>query len=379
MNVDYEILRCLSWGILWLIVIIFSLSGGYNLGVSILFPFLAKTDEERQTLLKSLGVTWNGHQLWFITIGLVLFTAWPMVYMVLFSGMYAILSLACLALFIRPFIVYYRNKLLSEKKRFYCDKALFLTGFIPIFALGIAIGNLLKGVPFHLDSDMRIIYYGDFWSLLNPFTFLTMITTLGIFMLYGAVYIQLKTDGEMAGRAKEKVQLGAIITVIGFVLTGLWVMRLEGYHIESETLFNGVSNPLAKFVKRGEGLWMDNYEHIPALAVIPIMALISCGLTVGLSIQNKLKLAFISSGVTLVFMIVTMALSMFPFMLPSNMSLNSSLSLWDASSSYKTLSITFWVTLLFLPVAVIYTRWVSKLLRLNLKQDLSKVSSQPLL
>ena len=106
--------------------------------------------------------------------------------------------------------------------------------------------------------------------LFNPFALLTAITALGLLAMHGAVYLQLRTEDEIAERAKEKVFTAAIVTLIGFILTGLWVMRLEGYHVTSEILHGGVSNPLAKFVKRGEELWSDNYEHIPALIAIPV-------------------------------------------------------------------------------------------------------------
>ncbi len=362
MSFDYEMMRCITWGLLWLLIIHFSLTGGYYLGVSILFPFLAETDEERYFLIKSLGNTWNGHQIGFIAMMILLFSAWSIAYSVLFTAFNYLLFLTIILLLLRPFLFYYRNKFIAEKWLYLWDKALFLSGFIPVFIFGLAIGNLLKGIPFHLDSDMRIIYYGDFWGLLNPFALLTAITTLGLFSFYGASYIQLKTEREVTLCVKGKLQLAAIITILGFILTGLWVMRLEGYHIESEILANGVSNPLAKFVKRGEGLWLDNYEHIPALMAIPILALISCGLTVWLSTHyNKLKLAFICSEITIVCMISTVALSMFPFMLPSNMSLNSSLSLWDSSSSYHALQFILLMMAISLPIILISTRWFLKL------------------
>lgn len=361
MNLDYESLRCIAWVFLWLLIINFSITGGHDLGTAILLPFLAKTDKERSQLINLSGFTWNSHQIWFIFIGIVLFSAWPIVYAVLFSSMSYVLFFSIMAVLLRPFAVNYRHKLSSEKSRCYWDKGLFLSGFIPLFIFGLTLGNLLKGIAFHLDSDMRIIYYGDFWGWLNPFALLIAITTLGLFTLYGAVYVQLKTETDIAIRAQEKVQLGAIIVLIGFILTGLWVMRLEGYHINSEILQNGFSNPLTKFVKRGEGLWLDNYEHIPALAAIPIVALISCGLTIWLSAQNRPKLAIISSKITIVGMISTVALSMFPFILPSTMSLNSSLTLWDSSSSYNTLQIMLWGTIIFLPLMCVYVRWIFKL------------------
>jgi cytochrome d ubiquinol oxidase subunit II len=360
MSLDYESLRCIAWGLLWLMIIHFALTGGYDLGVAILLPFLAPTDKERSQLIQTLGLTNNGYQIGFIFIGLMLFSVWPMVYTVLLSGLSYLLLLSVIALLLRPFAVYYRAFLLQESSRIYWDKSLWISGFLPLFMLGLTLGNLLKGMPFHLDSDMRLLYYSNFWGLLNPFALLTAITTLGLFVMGGAIYLQCHTHGEIALRAQKKVILAAIITAIGFILAGLWLMRLEGYHIDSGSLPNGESNPLAKFVKRGEGLWLDNYEHIPALIAVPSIALISCIVTVYLSI-NKLNGIMISHAICIISMLSTVALSLFPFMLPSTLSLNSSLTLWDSSASYQTLQITLWIMWLFLPLSWLYLRWVIKL------------------
>ena len=360
---DYETLRCIWWVFLWLLVVNFAITGGYDLGVGMLLPFLGKNDNERRVIINAIAPTWEGNQVWFITAGGALFAAWPTVYAVMFSGFYFALFLTLIALWLRPLGFDYRSKLSSEKWRYNWDKALFIAGFIPTFVFGVAIGNLLKGVPFHLNSDMRIVYYGDLWGLLNPFALLTGVTGVALLLMHGAVYLQLKTNAEIAERAKSKILPATIVTLIGFALAGLWVMRLEGYHITSDIIHDGASNPLAKFVKRGEGLWLDNYEHIPALATIPVLAFICAGLTVWLSKQNKAGLAFISSSATVLFMISTVALSMFPFLIPSNMSLNSSLTIWDASSSHKTLHIMFWAAVIFLPIIVAYSSWVFKVLR----------------
>ena len=360
---DYETLRCIWWALLWILIINFAITGGYDLGVGMLLPFLGKTDNERRVIINSIGATWEGNQVWFVTAGGALFAAWSTAYAVLFSGFYFAFFLTLVALMLRPLGFDYRSKLPSEKWRYNWDKALFIGGFVPTLIFGVALGNLLKGIPFHLDSDMRIIYYGTFSELLNPFSLLVGITALGVLVMHGAVYLQLKTDADIAQRAKEKVFTAAIVALVGFALSGLWVMRLEGYHITSEILYDGASNPLAKFVKRGEELWLDNYGHIPALIAIPVLVFICGGLTVWLSKQDKAKWAFISSAATITFMISTVALSMFPFLIPSNMSLNSSLTVWDSSASHKTLQIMFWATAIFLPIILLYTRWVFKVLR----------------
>ncbi len=360
---DYETLRCIWWVFLWLLIVNFAITGGFDLGVGILLPFLGKNDDERRVIINAIAPSWEGNQVWFITAGGALFAAWPTAYAVMFSGFYFALFLTLLALILRPLGFDYRSKLPSEKWRYNWDKALFLGGFVPALVFGVAIGNLLKGVPFHLDSDMRVIYYGDLWGLLNPFALLVGISGVALLVMHGAVYLQIKTEGEIAARAKAKILPAVIVTLIRFALAGLWVMRLEGYHITSDIIHDGASNPLAKFVKRAEGLWLDNYEHIPALAAIPALAFICGGLTVWLSKQDRAGLAFISSSVTILCMISTAALSMFPFLIPSNMSLNSSLTVWDASSSHATLHIMFWATVIFLPIVVVYSSWVFRVLR----------------
>jgi cytochrome d ubiquinol oxidase subunit II len=206
-------------------------------------------------------------------------------------------------------------------------------------------------------------YLGDFFGLLNLFALIAGVVSLFMLVMHGAVFLQMKTVGEIQQRAKKAVVIATSIALGAFALAGLWVTRLEGYHVTSKILPGGVSNPLAKFVKRSEGLWLDNYEHLPALWAIPILAFVAGGLTIWLSKQDKAGWAFVSSSVTVACIILTAGISMFPFLIPSNISLNSSLTIWDASSSHRTLHIMFWATVLFLPIVLAYTRWVFSVMR----------------
>jgi len=239
----------------------------------------------------------------------------------------------------------------------------------------VAFGNLLKGIPFHLESDMRMSYLGDFWGLLNLFSLIAGLVSLFMLVMHGAVFLQLKTEGAIQERAKKAVVLATSVTLAAFALAGLWITRLEGYHVTSVINENGVSNPLAKFVKRGEGLWLDNYQHIPALWAIPVLVFVAGGLTIWLSKKDQPGWAFISSATAIAGIILTAAVSMFPFLIPSNISLNSSLTIWDASSSQRTLQIMFWATVIFLPSVLLYTRWVFKVLRG--KVTVQQIQQQP--
>ncbi len=359
---DYETLRYIWWLFLGVLLIGFAVTGGFDLGTAILLPFLGKTDTERRVIINSIGATWEGNQVWFVTAGGALFAAWPMAYSVAFSGFYFALLLTLFALMMRPLGFDYRSKLPSERWRSNWDKALFVGGFVPALIFGVAFGNLLQGVPFHFNNDMRIFYDGSFWGLLNPFALLSGLLSVAMLTLHGAAYLQIKTEGDIQQRCQKTVMLFALLTMIIFALAGVWIANIDGYAITSAVLPNAPSNPLNKMVEKTAGLWMMNYHHNPLLIFIPSLGFIGGLLTIMLSKQQHLKSAFISSGLTITAIILTAGVSMFPFLIPSSINMNHSLTVWDASSSHTTLAIMFWVTVVFLPIIIIYTSWVFRVL-----------------
>lgn len=363
MTLDYETLRFIWWLFLGALLIGFAITGGFDLGVGMLLPFLGQTDDERRVIINSIGPTWEGNQVWLVTGGGALFAAWPMAYAVSFSGLYLALLLTLSALFLRPMGFDYRSKLPSLTWRFNWDKALFLGGLVPALIFGVAFGNLLQGLPFNLDGDMRISYYGDLAGLLNPFALLAGVISLSMMVMHGAVYLQMRTVDAIYLRCKKIVPIFAVITLIAFAAAGFWVAQLNGYHITSEILADGPSNPLLKVVEKAPGLWFDNYEHYPVLWIVPATAFFTGLATLILAQVDRPGLAFILSAITLTSIILTAGVSMFPFIIPSSIAVNSSLTVWDSSSSLLTLKIMFWVTVFFLPIVVLYTSWVFKVLR----------------
>lgn len=359
---DYETLRGIWWLFLGVLLIGFAVTGGFDLGTAILLPFLGKTDTERRVIINSIGATWEGNQVWFVTAGGALFAAWPTAYSVAFSGFYFALLLTLFALMLRPLGFDYRSKLPNEKWRGNWDKALFVGGFIPALIFGVAFGNLLQGVPFHLDNDMRIFYDGSFWGLLNPFALLSGLLSVVMLTLHGATYLQVKTEGDIQQRCQKAVLILAIVTLVIFALAGFWITHIEGYKITSTILHDAPSNPLNKVVEKSAGLWLANYQQQPLLIVIPSLGFMMGVLTIILSKQQYLKSAFISSGLTITAIILTAGVSMFPFLIPASQSINHSLTVWDASSSHTTLTIMFWVTVVFLPIIIVYTTWVFRVL-----------------
>ncbi len=363
MMFDYETLRLIWWALLGALLIGFAITGGFDLGVAILLPFLGKNDTERRVIINSIGATWEGNQVWFVTAGGALFAAWPMAYSVAFSGFYFALLLTLFALFMRPIGFDYRSKLPSQRWRSNWDRALFVGGFVPALIFGVAFGNLLQGVPFYFAEDMRIFYTGTFWALLNPFALLAGLISVSMLIMHGAVYLQLRTVDDINQRCKSMVSVFAILTLVLFAIAGVWVANIDGYQITSEVLPNAPSNPLTKLVAKGLGLWLANYANYPMLWAIPSLAFIAGTTTIVLSKVERPGLAFISSSLTLAAVILTAGVSMFPFLMPSSSVINSSLTVWDASSSMTTLKIMFWVTVVFLPIVIFYTSWVFRVLR----------------
>ncbi len=286
-----------------------------------------------------------------------------MAYAVAFSGFYFALLLTLFALFLRPIGFDYRSKLPSQRWRNNWDMALFVGGLVPALIFGVAFGNLLSGVPFHFDHEMRIFYTGSFWALLNPFSLLAGVVSLSMLTAHGAVYLQLKSEGSINQRCKKIVPLLTGITLFAFGFAGIWVANLDGYHIASVIQPNAPSDPLSKQVTQAPGLWLENYRHYPILWLVPSLAFITGMTTIALSKLDRPGLAFISSSLTLASIILTAGIAMFPFLLPSSSALSSSLTVWDASASHATLSIILWVTVIFLPIVLAYTSWVFRVLR----------------
>ena len=358
MTFDLEALRLIWWALLGVLMLGWVLCEGLTLGVVMLLPLLDIGAEERPQLLKIIAPSSLGNLAWLVVLVTVLFAAWPIVYAISMSSFYLLLWLVLLALLIRPLALYFLDACDDVQWQRYGHKLLVASGLVPGALFGLLIGNLLKGIPFHLDSDMRILFLGDFAGLFNLFAMLVAATTLALLVMYGAMFLQLKTTDALQQQAKAITLRAGVAFLVLFAAAGMWITHLEGYHISSEIFSNAVSNPLAKFVKRGEGLWLDNYEHLPILWGIPTLAFIGAIATLLLAHWHKTYWALLSCAVCVTMVMLTFGVSLFPFLLPSNISLNSSLTIWDSSASQITLQSLLWVGIFALPLMLICSRWV---------------------
>lgn len=361
---DYETLKLIWWLFVGVLLVGFAITDGFDLGVGALLPFLGKNDDERRVIINSIGATWDGNQVWFITAGGAIFAAWPVVYATAFSGFYVALMLTLFALFFRPVGFDYRSKVADPRWRSAWDWGLFAGGFVPALIFGVAFGNLLQGVPFSFDNDLRVTYSGSFWQLLNPFALLAGVVSLTMLLMHGSVYLQIRTEGEIAARARRVTRIAGAVFILAFIIAGIWVINgIEGYRIVSMLPANAAATPLDKVVEKSAGAWMGNYSAHPMLWLAPIMGIVGALLAIAASGAKKTIAAFIASSVMLAGVIFTAGIAMFPFVMPSSSAPGSSLTIWDSVSSHMTLQIMFWVVLVFLPIVLAYTSWVYRVLR----------------
>lgn len=361
---DYETLKIIWWAFVGVLIIGFALTDGFDFGVGMMLPFVGKTDAERRVLINAIGPTWEGNQTWFITAGGATFAAWPLVYATAFSGFYIALMVLLFSLFFRPVGFDYRSKLADPRWRNAWDWGLFVGGVVPPLICGVAFGNLLLGVPFHYDDTMRVEYTGSFFALLNPFGLLCGLLSVAMLLTHGATFLQVKTEAAIAQRVRKVSMLAALVSLVLFVLGGVWVaLGINGYRITAMPDANSAFMPLAKTVTIAAGAWMDNYARWPETKAIPIVAIAALVLTIAFSAWRRARLAFVSSGIAVTGIILTAATSMFPFIMPSSLDPRSSLTIWDSVSSHKTLGIMFWLVLFFLPLIMLYTAWVYRVVR----------------
>jgi cytochrome d ubiquinol oxidase subunit II len=357
--VDYDTLKLIWWVLLGVLLIGFAVADGFDMGVTALLPFVAKTDIERRVAINTVGPVWEGNQVWFILGGGAIFAAWPLLYAVSFSGFYLAMFVVLASLIFRPVAFKYRSKRPDPSWRAAWDWALFTAGVVPPLIFGVAVGNVLQGVPFRLTDEMRMIYEGTFFGLLNPFALLCGLLSLSMLVMHGGAWLGLKASGNVAERGRRYGSYAAIAAIVLFAAAGLalWLSVL-GYRITSPLDAHMPSDPLIKTVVREGAGWFSNYARHPWIALAPALGFAGAAAAfIGLR-RGREVATFVASKLAVVGIIATVGLSMFPFILPSSADPRSSLIVWDSASSHSTLFNMLVVTLIFLPIVMAYTAWV---------------------
>ncbi len=315
---------------LWFILIGVLFTGffileGFDYGVGILHPFLAKKDEERRQIMNTIGPWWDGNEVWLLTAGGAMFAAFPNWYATLFSGFYLALFLMLVALIVRGVAFEFRSKDANPKWRALWDWCFFAGSAIPALLWGVAMANIVRGVPI----DARMNYVGGFFNLLNPYALLGGLVGLGVFTLQGAVFLSLRTSDGVQARAEALAKK-------------IWPVVL---------LIGGATVVASYFAT-------DIFQK---LGVNPGISAIGAGaafLAGGWFIQQKrFGWAFAMNALTIALTVVTTFRGLFPRVMVSSLNDAWSLTVQNASSTPYTLKVMTIVALIFVPIVLIYQGW----------------------
>jgi len=342
---DYETLQLLWWLVIGCLFTGFALTDGFDMGIGALLPFAGRTDTERRILINTIAPHWDGNQVWFVLAAGAVFAAWPPVYATAFSILYVPIMLILFALFLRPVGFDYRSKIEDPRWRSFWDWGIFCGSAIPAFLLGVAFGSLFTGLPYHLDNLQRPVASGSVLDLLQPFSLLSGVLSLSLLVLHGAVYAQLRTEGQLRQRLTDYVHTAALIAVTAFIGGGFWLwLGVDGYQLDC--VFG---------VSRGHGAWLSLYSHGPAL-LLPASAIAGLILA-GRYACRAPVVAFAGSSLAIIGVMATAGASLFPFILPSSTTPGDSITVFNGASSRYTLTVMMWVAVVFMPLILAYTLW----------------------
>ncbi|MHB1432870.1 MAG: cytochrome d ubiquinol oxidase subunit II [Streptosporangiaceae bacterium] len=308
---------------------------GFDFGVGILLPVIGRSDAERRTLINAIGPVWDGNEVWLITAGGATFAAFPLWYATLFSGFYLALLIILLALIVRGVAFEFRSKVDDRRWRARWDVAIVVGSALPALLWGVAFGNIVRGVPVNADG----VFTGNLLTLLNPYALLGGLATLTLFALHGAVFLGLKTTGDLRDRARAaglRIAIAAVPIAAAFLLVSQ--------------------------IAHGKA-WTDRTAAVALLA------------GVGMMLRKREGLAFAGLAITLLLAVVTLFGDLFPNVLPSTTDPAYSLTVANASSAHYTLVVMTWVALIFTPVVLAYQAWTYWVFRKRLRVTDFSVSS----
>lgn len=310
------------------LIIGYAILDGFDLGVGVLHLF-TKDENEKRVNLNAIGPVWDGNEVWLLTGGGALFAAFPVVYATVFSGFYLALMLVLFALIFRAVSMEFRGKVESPKWKNAWDWAFGLGSLLPAILFGVAMGNILRGVPINENG----MFTGTFFTLLNPYSILVGVLSLVMFTMHGAIYMAMKSDGNQLERMKKIIPSLWIAFVVIYVLATLYTFFEAGY------LFEGLlSNVL---------FWIIFIVLLASIISIPV------------SVKGgKYGRAFLASSLTIASMIGLLAVSLFPRLVPSLTDLAYSLTIYNASSTPRTLLTMLIIAIIGVPLVLIYTIYI---------------------
>lgn len=365
---DYEILRIVWWVLLGVLLIGFTIFDGFDFGSAILSPFVAKTDSQRRVILNAIGPVWDGNQVWFILGGGAMFAAWPHLYAVAFSVLYIPLMIVLMGFILRPVAIDFRSKMNGRWRSFW-DWTFFVSGIVPSILFGVAFGNAMSGLSFSFDEFLAIETTTSFFDLLTPFTLTCGALSLAMIANHGANYLCLKTEGGVEERSRKAAIFIPIVMIVLFSIGGFLVSNVNGQYINIYFNKSLPSMSFAASVISKKGAWLNNYFTNPFLVLAPVLGYSGMILSSIFAFFRKYAFSFAASCVSIVGIISTAGLSMFPFFLTSKTDPSASLMIWNSSSSKFTLTCLSVVVAIFLPIVFSYIAYTYYVVRGKIKEE----------
>jgi cytochrome d ubiquinol oxidase subunit II len=326
---SHQVLQNIWYLLIGVLITGYAILDGFDLGVGALSPFVARNDRERRLLLNAIGPFWDGNEVWLLTGGGALFAAFPYVYATVFSGFYLALMLVLFALIVRAVSFEFRSKVESKSWRRIWDGVFFVSSFLPALLTGVAVGNVVRGVP--LDAQME--FAGTFFTLLNPFSLLVGLTGLAMFVTHGAIYLVVKTNGAVAERAKRWAVTGWTALVVLAALTTIVAA------LDAPTHFN-------------------NYLRAPIAWVVPLLAVVFLAATRISLRRGGAGRAFLFSALSIAGLMGIFGVANYPYLLPARNAVEYGLTIYNASASQNTLTAMFIIALIGMPLVLAYTAYI---------------------
>lgn len=334
--------------VVWFILVAFLFAGyflleGFDFGVGMLLPFIGRDEPRRKAMLGTIGPVWDGNEVWLITAGGALFAAFPEWYASMFSGFYLPLFLILIALIVRIVGLEWRSKVHEDSWRAWCDGAIIFGSWVPPIIWGVAVANLIRGVP--LDANRTLDSgFATLVGLLNPYALLGGAAFASVFAFHAIAFLRLKT----AGVLREEVGRAAAVPAGLALLTGslflLWTQLSFG-------------KP-----------WVWVPLGIAAGALVVAVATIAAG---------RDGISFTASSIAVVAVTVVAFGSMYPFLMPTTLADGVSLDIWNSSSNPYTLTIMTWSAVAITPLVLAYQAWTYWAFRKRITAEPTHIVPQP--
>jgi cytochrome d ubiquinol oxidase subunit II len=323
---DAETLALVWFGLLGILLTGYAILDGFDLGVGMLHLSLARTDTERRLTLNSIGPLWDGNEVWLVTFGGAMFAAFPAAYATVFSGFYSAFMALLFALIFRAVSIEFRGKMTSPGWPRVWDVGFVLGSFLASLLFGVAVGNVLAGVPVDAAGEYR----GSLVEQVNLYSVLVGALTVTLFAMHGTIFLYLKTEGELQQRIHRWMWHTFGVFLVFYIFTTMY------------TLVN-IPNAIA------------NFEHYPLLWGVPVLNVLAIANIPRAIYLGRPGYAFMSSCCTIAAMVFLLGVALFPNVLTSSLSPEYSLTIYNASSSQKTLGIMLLIALVGMPAVLAYT------------------------